>query len=58
MAELVLTAFVLLLAYPAVEFVEIGDRMPDMHPGLLASTITLALLVLFGLWAYRLQRDQ
>ena len=59
MAELAFKAFVwLLLAYPAVEFVEIEERLPHLHPGLLASMIVVALLVLFALWGYRLQRDE
>ncbi|MFQ5657673.1 MAG: hypothetical protein ACE5G5_09050 [Candidatus Methylomirabilales bacterium] len=59
MAELVFKPVVwLLMAYPAVEFVEIEERLPHLHPGLLASTIFVALLVLLALWAYRLQRDR
>ena len=59
MAECAIQAFVwLLMAYPAVEFVEIEERLPHLHPGFLASIIVVALLVLFALWAHRLKRDE
>lgn len=59
MAELAFKAFVcLLMAYPAVEFVEIEERLSHLHPGFLASTIVAALLVLFAFWAYRLQKER
>lgn len=40
-------------AVPVIEFVNIADRLPQLHPGLLASTIFVALLALLVLWAYR-----
>ncbi len=42
-----------LVGIPAVEFVDIADRLPQLHPGLLASAILVALLALAVWRAYR-----
>ncbi len=41
------------LAIPIVEFVEIVDRLPRMHPGLLFALIFVALPILWWLTRYR-----
>lgn len=47
MEGLISTAIPLLLvAVPAVEFVDIADRLPQLHPGLFASGILVAILAL------------
>lgn len=42
-----------MVAVPLVEFANIADRLPELHPGLLASAIFAALLAMLALWAYR-----
>ncbi|MFQ5847280.1 MAG: hypothetical protein ACE5IQ_06330 [Candidatus Methylomirabilales bacterium] len=54
MAVSVCTVLALVLVgVPAVEFVDIEDRLPQLHPGLLASVILAALLALAVWMAYR-----
>ncbi|MFQ5989590.1 MAG: hypothetical protein ACE5K9_06725 [Candidatus Methylomirabilales bacterium] len=42
-----------LLAFPVVEFVDIGDRLPFIHPGLIFSATVVAVVLLFVFIAYR-----
>lgn len=43
----------MIFAFPVVEFVDVADRLPHLHPGLLASAIFAALLATVGVMAYR-----
>ena len=43
----------MILAFPVVEFVDVADRLPHLHPGLLASAIFVGGLVLVLVVAYR-----
>jgi hypothetical protein len=42
-----------IFAFPVVEFVDVSDRLPYLHPGLLASAIFVAVLVFMVVMAYR-----
>ena len=42
----------MILAFPIVEFVDVADRLPHLHPGLL-SAIFVAALVLVLVVTYR-----
>lgn len=42
-----------LVAVPIVEFVDIEDRLPRLHPGLLASALFVTLLFFYVLLRYR-----
>lgn len=42
-----------MVAVPLVEFANIADRLPELHPGLLASAMFAALLAMLALWTYR-----
>ena len=42
-----------LIAVPIVEFVGIEDRLPRLHPGLLASALLVALLFFSVFMRYR-----
>jgi hypothetical protein len=53
MARPIFKAAVLwLVAIPAVEFVDLNDRLPQLYPGLLTSAIFAALVALVVLIAY------
>jgi len=43
----------MIFAFPVVEFVDVADRLPHLHPGLLASAIFVAVLVFMIVMAYR-----
>ncbi len=43
----------MIFAFPVVEFVDVADRLPYLHPGLLASAIFVAVLVFMVVMAYR-----
>lgn len=43
----------MIFAFPVVEFVDVADRLPHLHPGLLASGIFVVVLVLVVVIAYR-----
>ncbi len=54
MSACILKAVVLfLVAFPVVEFVDIEDRLPQLHPGVLFSAVFAALLALVVLISYR-----
>jgi hypothetical protein len=47
-----------LVAVPVVEFVGIEDRLPRLHPGVLASALFVALLFFYVLMRYRWGRSR